>query len=298
MHRFFYLIIIFVFCSGCATEYQRQGLTGGYTDTRIQDDIFRVGFKGNGYTSTERAADLALLRCAELALENGYKYFVIMGQNEETKTSAYTMPVTANTTASSFGNVNLYGGNGYAQGTYSGNYYGTTTYSGGQTFLIDTPSTSMVIKCFKEKPDISGMIFDAEQIRTNIKQSYGIKGADDGNLNKKNPTGVISEKLSILSEDAEVRRISELYNQEIKNLTDETKKDYYKFADDNEKKEFDTHVREIIAANAYKIKNDEDFLKMIRDTAKVVYDKMIEQRKEPSNRLSPEMWAEVEKLSK
>ncbi len=167
MVKFIYFLFLSIFCLGCATGYQRQGLTGGYTDTRIQDNMFRVGFKGNGYTSTEKAADMALLRCAELALENGYNYFVVMGENQETRAMAVTTPVTANTS----GNVNMYGGNGYAYG----NYQGTTTYSGGNTFLIHKPSTSMMIQCFKEKPNIAGMVYDAEQIRTNIKQSYGIK---------------------------------------------------------------------------------------------------------------------------
>lgn len=102
-----------------------------------------------------------------------------------------------------------------------------------------------------------------------------------------------NEGRAILAEDFEVRRLSELYKKEINALADG-----FKFVDEMEKKEFDAHVREIIATNANKIKNDEDFLKMIRDTAKAVYNKMSEQRKEPSNRISPEIWAEVEKLSK
>jgi hypothetical protein len=39
-------------------------------------------FKGNGYTSRERATDFNLLRCAEVCLENGYKYFVIVDGKE------------------------------------------------------------------------------------------------------------------------------------------------------------------------------------------------------------------------
>ena len=34
---------------GCATGYQRQTWTGGYSNLKIQDDIFKVRFKGNGY---------------------------------------------------------------------------------------------------------------------------------------------------------------------------------------------------------------------------------------------------------
>ena len=167
MARFIYLLIILVLCSGCATPYMSEGFMGSFKSTQIQDGMFRVNFRGNAYSHTDRVEDFALLRSAELALENGYKYFVIMGENQETSTVGVTTPVTANTT----GNMNMYGGNGYAYG----HYRGTTTYSGGNTFFINRPSASMVIQCFKEKPNVSGMIYDAEQVRTNIKKSYGIQ---------------------------------------------------------------------------------------------------------------------------
>ena len=37
-------------------------------------------FKGNGYTSKDKTFDFALLRSAELTLENGYRYFVVVGE--------------------------------------------------------------------------------------------------------------------------------------------------------------------------------------------------------------------------
>lgn len=167
MNKFLYFFFIGVICSGCATGYQTQSFTGGYTSMPIQDGVFRVSFVGNGYTSAQRATDFALLRSAEVALENEYSYFVILGENRDSKTMTYTTPVTANTT----GNLNVYGGNNYAYG----NYQGTTTYSGGNTVFINKPSTDMTIQCFKEKPDISGMVYDVEQVKNNLKQAYKIK---------------------------------------------------------------------------------------------------------------------------
>jgi len=64
---------------GCATGYQKQSgwfSKGGYKETKIQDDVYKVDFSGNAYTSKSRTQDLCLLRCAELALENDYKYFM------------------------------------------------------------------------------------------------------------------------------------------------------------------------------------------------------------------------------
>jgi hypothetical protein len=63
--------------AACATAYQQKGLTGGFDETQLDRDVFRVTFKGNGYTAPERATDLALLRCAEITLANGHKYFAV-----------------------------------------------------------------------------------------------------------------------------------------------------------------------------------------------------------------------------
>ena len=160
----FLLLLLCLSLVGCATGYQRQGLTGGYSDTKIQDDIFKVSFRGNAYCYQGRAEDFVLLRSAEVALENGYKYFIIIDGKSSTDTQAYTTPITSNTQ----GMVNMYGN----QGSYSG----TTYYSGGQTYIFHKPSTSNTIKCFKEKPEnIPAMLYDAEQIAKNIKEQYGIK---------------------------------------------------------------------------------------------------------------------------
>ena len=149
---------------GCATGYNKKGLAGGYKDVKIQDDVFKVSFNGNAYTSKTKAEDFTLLRCADLALENNYKYFIIIDEKSDIVTSGYTTPARANTS----GSVQMYGN----QGSYSG----TTTVSGGQTFTYRKPSTSNTIKCFKEKPEgIGGMVYDAEQVAKNIKESYKIK---------------------------------------------------------------------------------------------------------------------------
>ena len=157
-------VLLFFGLVGCATGYHGKGFTGGYTDTKVQDNIFKVTFKGNGYSSMERAGDFALLRSAEVAVENGYKYFIVLGTNSYVKTASVTTPVTAQTN----GTVNMYGN--------TGSYSGTTYYSGGQTYNFHKPTTNMTIECFQDRPaNVNGMIYDAEQIKTNLKNAYGIK---------------------------------------------------------------------------------------------------------------------------
>ncbi|MEZ5897054.1 MAG: hypothetical protein R3C51_11715 [Parvularculaceae bacterium] len=53
----------------------------GYTQTRIEADRYRVSFAGDGATPPELVEDYALLRAAELAVENGYDWFRVVGRS-------------------------------------------------------------------------------------------------------------------------------------------------------------------------------------------------------------------------
>lgn len=156
------LALAVVMLSGCATTYQPQSFSGGYSETQIGENIFQVSFRGNGYTSRERASDFSLVRSAEVVLENGFRYFVIVESEKGSKVGAYTTPTTSHTTGSAYGSGN------YAYGS------ATTTTSGGQTYFISRPRATNTILCFKEKPEINGLVFDAEFVAKSIKQKYGL----------------------------------------------------------------------------------------------------------------------------
>lgn len=76
-----FLLVVLLTSNGCATPYQEDGffvfVRGGYWETKEDENVFRVGFKGNENTSMERATDFSLLRAAEITLEHGYTYFSI-----------------------------------------------------------------------------------------------------------------------------------------------------------------------------------------------------------------------------
>ncbi len=163
MKNYIILVIFAAILTGCATVYQKQGFTGGFSETQLGENIFRVTFKGNAYTSRERVSDFTLLRCAELALEKEFKYFIIVDSEKYTKTGAYTTPTTSYTTGSA------YGTGSYAYGS------ATTTTTGGQTYFYSKPRSTNTIVGFKEKPKIDGLLYDAEFIVKSIKGKYGIK---------------------------------------------------------------------------------------------------------------------------
>ena len=72
------VVLTAIVLSACATAYQpKDTLTGGFTETQLAPDAYRIVFNGNSSTSKERAQDFALLRAAELALSAGFPFFTI-----------------------------------------------------------------------------------------------------------------------------------------------------------------------------------------------------------------------------
>ena len=69
------LILIFLFNS-CATPYQKQGFTGGYTEYQISEDIYKVKFRGNILVDLDTTKRYALVRAAEITIENGGFMFI------------------------------------------------------------------------------------------------------------------------------------------------------------------------------------------------------------------------------
>ena len=66
----------------CATPYQPKGSMGGFYETRINENVYRVSFKGNAYTSLEKATYFTMLRSAELTLEKGYYHFLVIDEEQ------------------------------------------------------------------------------------------------------------------------------------------------------------------------------------------------------------------------
>lgn len=53
----------------------------GFYETRIEDNRFRVVYRAEPGVPRHRAEDLALLRAADLALENGYDWFQVISRD-------------------------------------------------------------------------------------------------------------------------------------------------------------------------------------------------------------------------
>ena len=79
---------------GCATSYQPKGFAGGYSDLRLNDNTVKISVAGNGYTSKERANDIAMLRAADLTSKAGYERFLVVSGGAQNAYSGST-PVTS-----------------------------------------------------------------------------------------------------------------------------------------------------------------------------------------------------------
>lgn len=76
----------------CATStpYAPSAEAGGYgfSEQQIENDRFRVTFRGNSLTSREQVENFLLYRAAELTLGNGYDYFQMV-RNDTDRTTNY-----------------------------------------------------------------------------------------------------------------------------------------------------------------------------------------------------------------
>ena len=169
------LMILAILPVGCATDYKSESFRGGYSEVRLDENVFTVRFAGNAYTSPEKAADFCLLRCAELALARGYSYFIVIDSSHYTKQSTVTTPATAYTTgtADTFGTATAHGNQATYMGTTSAQ--STTTIYGGQTYVLSKPRSANTIVCFKEKPSGGAFAFGAAFLVNSLKGKYGIE---------------------------------------------------------------------------------------------------------------------------
>jgi len=71
------LILTTILICGCSTPYQPHGALGGYKSTELDDNTFRVMFKGNQHTKAETVYNYLERRCAEITVENGFEYFIV-----------------------------------------------------------------------------------------------------------------------------------------------------------------------------------------------------------------------------
>ena len=133
--------------AACATTYQKAGLTGGYDELKLSEGTYRVTVNGNGYTSKERAENIALLRAAELTIGEGYERFLIVGGSGVEQQVAGVTPTS----------VNVVRGRGWS----------TAVASGGEAIL--KPGGSIVIRMVRKTDPAFASALDARLIESQLR---------------------------------------------------------------------------------------------------------------------------------
>lgn len=113
--------------TACVTATPYRPATGvgfnrtGFSDQQVEADRFRVSFAGNRYTSRETVERYLLFRAAELTLQTGNDYFIMVDRDTDKQTRTYATPGLGG----GFGGFGPYGGySGFGYWGPSWRYYG------------------------------------------------------------------------------------------------------------------------------------------------------------------------------
>lgn len=76
MKKIVFLLSVILF-SGCATGYNQDGTFGGYSESPAPGKLKQIHFRSNGFLSRQEITEYLLMRCAEITINSGKRYFVI-----------------------------------------------------------------------------------------------------------------------------------------------------------------------------------------------------------------------------
>jgi hypothetical protein len=136
------IILLIALLGACAKPLQPDNYEVRISSTRLGTDSFIVSYRGRG--TDEQVVDLALLRSAELSLQNGFNYFIIV----ETDESAAIYATAESDDATEF------------------------TLHNGLRLQHSDPGTTNTIVCFKRKPP--GFAYVALLVKASLRAKYGL----------------------------------------------------------------------------------------------------------------------------
>ncbi len=152
-------IAILISLAACTT-YQPDGIGGGFSETPLAKNVYQIHARGGSSANAGLVRNIALVRAAELTLNNGFHSFIVLEQENRTETSTYTSPGMYNTTTNYVGNQPVM----------------TTTYSGDSVSQYNTPKTDMVVRMFELGEEGSENALDPMVIIANVGPGVGYKG--------------------------------------------------------------------------------------------------------------------------
>lgn len=126
--------------SACVHRSPRD-LLHNFSETQVDQNVWVVNFQGYRNTSEEVAKDFMLLHSAELALENGFNFFVFADKEDRSEVDVSTV------------------------------HAGRNSF----TTVSRTPVKEGTIRCFTERPEGDGIVYDAAITQQSIIRKYGFR---------------------------------------------------------------------------------------------------------------------------
>ncbi len=156
--------------AACATSTPYGPATGsrgyGFSEQQIEQGRYRITFRGNSSTARETVENSLLYRAAELTVQNGYDYFVVVENDTEAKTSYSESYYPA-----------FYGRYGYGypfhRSYYAFPYYAYGfgwgyPYEGYTREITRYSAVAFVTMHHGEKPQDNPRAFDAREVMKNL----------------------------------------------------------------------------------------------------------------------------------
>jgi hypothetical protein len=167
--RFAIAILVSTLVVACASSSVYRSAESerdvGYRETRLTETQYRVAFRGRRSTPADEVRDFALLRAAEVTLQNGYDWFEVVSSNTDTQArerlSASTDMVPTHHVSRSCGLL------GCTTAVHSG-YVGVHV----MTTETDSYHTSAVeFTMGKGKPNNPSRVYNAAELASSIRAS-------------------------------------------------------------------------------------------------------------------------------
>lgn len=152
--------------AACATstyyEPASSDDTYGYSEQKIEDNRFRIMFKGNSLTERETVENFLLYRAAEVTVEEGYDYFVVVREDTEKETRV-----------SRIGGDPYFYGRGRPFPYYGWGYAWDPFYDSRVDYVERNRYTAMayIVLGKGEKPADETTAYDARQVLNNLSSS-------------------------------------------------------------------------------------------------------------------------------
>ena len=142
-------VLLLLLLGACAKPLQPDNYPEQISSTRLDNSTFQVSYPGGFNDADEKTVDLILLRSAEVALDNGFNYFIIV-----------------NNSASDAGTLKV---SDQDENDLENTAYEPTFYRG-KRYLHSDPGSDNKIVCFKEKPE--GFAYVALFVRATLRSKY------------------------------------------------------------------------------------------------------------------------------